>query len=172
MYCLFCDVLCIVYVYMCTVLLPPGGYPIAVNKYIYLSDWVDRTFDNDVLENTRISCPCRDSNSGSSNPYASHYTDWVTRSWGKSVKSPVSGPRFENRTSETLNTSVKYTGVFELCCSDKPPTRCNNFSFYYPDVYLQLNMFRAFSAHHQELDDCSGSLWFYLRIVVKIVLCS
>jgi len=33
MYCLFCDVLCIVCVYTCTVLLPPGGYPIAV-KYI------------------------------------------------------------------------------------------------------------------------------------------
>jgi len=33
MYCLFCDVLCIVCVYMCTELLPPGGYPIAV-KYI------------------------------------------------------------------------------------------------------------------------------------------
>ena len=31
---LFCSVLCIVCVYMCTVLLPPGGYPIAVNKYI------------------------------------------------------------------------------------------------------------------------------------------
>jgi hypothetical protein len=30
---LFCDVLCIVCVYMCTELLPPGGYPIAV-KYI------------------------------------------------------------------------------------------------------------------------------------------
>ena len=33
MYCFFSDVLCIVCVYMCTVLLPPGGYPIAV-KYI------------------------------------------------------------------------------------------------------------------------------------------
>jgi len=33
MYYLFCDVLCIVCVYMCTVLLPPGGYQIAV-KYI------------------------------------------------------------------------------------------------------------------------------------------
>ena len=33
MYCLFCDVLCIVCVCMCTALLPPGGYPIAV-KYI------------------------------------------------------------------------------------------------------------------------------------------
>jgi hypothetical protein len=32
-YCLFCVVLCIVCMYMCTVLLPPGGYPIAV-KYI------------------------------------------------------------------------------------------------------------------------------------------
>jgi len=33
MYCLFCVVLCIVFVHMCTVLLPPGGYPLAV-KYI------------------------------------------------------------------------------------------------------------------------------------------
>jgi hypothetical protein len=29
--------------------------------------------------------------------------------------------------------------------SNKSPTRCNNFPVYYPDVYLQLNMFRAFS---------------------------
>ena len=34
MYCLFRDVLCIVCVYMCTELQPPGGYPIAVNKNI------------------------------------------------------------------------------------------------------------------------------------------
>jgi len=27
-------------------------------------------------------------------------------------------------------------------------------------------------AHHQELNDCSGSLWFYLHIVVIVVLCS
>jgi len=33
MYYLFCDVLCIVCVYMSTELLPPGGYPVAV-KYI------------------------------------------------------------------------------------------------------------------------------------------
>jgi len=33
-------------------------------------------------------------------------------------------------------------------------------------------MFRAFPAHHQELKYCSGSLWFYLRIVVTVVLCS
>jgi hypothetical protein len=28
--------------------------------------------------------------------------------------------------------------------SNKSPTRCNNFPVYYPDVYLQLNMFRMF----------------------------
>jgi hypothetical protein len=27
-------------------------------------------------------------------------------------------------------------------------------------------------AHHQELNDCSDSRWFYLRIVVIVVLCS
>jgi hypothetical protein len=30
--------------------------------------------------------------------------------------------------------------------------------------------FRSTPAHHQELNDCSGSLWFYLRIVVTVVL--
>jgi hypothetical protein len=32
--------------------------------------------------------------------------------------------------------------------------------------------FGHFPAHHQELNACSGSLWFYLRIVVIVVLCS
>ena len=32
--------------------------------------------------------------------------------------------------------------------------------------------FGRFPAHHQELNDCSGSLWFYLRIVVTVVPCS
>jgi len=32
--------------------------------------------------------------------------------------------------------------------------------------------FGRFPAHHHELIDCSGSLWFYLRIVVTVVLCS
>jgi hypothetical protein len=32
--------------------------------------------------------------------------------------------------------------------------------------------FGRFSALHQELNNCSGSLWFYLRIVVTFVLCS
>jgi hypothetical protein len=32
--------------------------------------------------------------------------------------------------------------------------------------------FGRFPAHHRELSDCSGSLWFYLRIVVTVVLCS
>jgi len=29
--------------------------------------------------------------------------------------------------------------------SNNSPTRCNSFTVYYPDVYLQLNMFWAFS---------------------------
>jgi hypothetical protein len=32
--------------------------------------------------------------------------------------------------------------------------------------------FGRLPAHHQKLIDCSGSLWFYLRIVVIVVLCS
>ena len=32
--------------------------------------------------------------------------------------------------------------------------------------------FRRFPAQHQALNDCNGSLWFYLRIMVTVVLCS
>jgi len=32
--------------------------------------------------------------------------------------------------------------------------------------------FGRFPAHYQELNDCSGSLWFYFLIVVTVVLCS
>jgi hypothetical protein len=32
--------------------------------------------------------------------------------------------------------------------------------------------FKRFPAHHQERNDCSGSLWFYHRIAVIAVLCS
>jgi hypothetical protein len=32
--------------------------------------------------------------------------------------------------------------------------------------------FGRFPAHHLELNDFSGSLWFYLHIVVTVVLCS
>jgi hypothetical protein len=32
--------------------------------------------------------------------------------------------------------------------------------------------FERCPAHHQDLNDCSGSLWFYFRIVVTVVLCS
>jgi uncharacterized CHY-type Zn-finger protein len=40
-------------------------------------------------------------------------------------------------------------------------------TFIYSSTY-----FGCFSAHHQELNDCSGSLWFYLCIVMTVVLCS
>ena len=40
------------------------------------------------------------------------------------------------------------------------PTRCNNFSVYYPDVYLQLNMFPAFSR------PSSGAQWLQWQPLV------
>ena len=52
MYCLFCDVLCIVCVYMCTVLLSPGGYPIAV-KYI-ISVLKDRAVQKECRKHLNI----------------------------------------------------------------------------------------------------------------------
>jgi len=52
------------------------------------------------------------------------------------------------------------------------PTRCNNFSSLLLDVYVQLNRFRGRPhTHHQELNNCSSSLWFYcLSMVVAVLL--
>jgi len=58
------------------------------------------------------------------------------------------------------------------CISNKSPTRCNNFPVYDPDVYLQINVFRASSRPSSGAHDCSSSPWYYLRIVVIAVLCS
>jgi len=44
--------------------------------------------------------------------------------------------------------------------SNKSPTRCNSFSVYYPDVCLQLNMFRAFSR------PSSGAQWLQWQPLV------
>jgi hypothetical protein len=44
--------------------------------------------------------------------------------------------------------------------SNKSPTCCNNFSLYYPDVCLQLNVFRAFSR------PSSGAQWLQWQPLV------
>ena len=44
--------------------------------------------------------------------------------------------------------------------SNKSPTWCNNFSVHYPDVCLQLNMFRAFSR------PSSGAQWLQWQLLV------
>jgi hypothetical protein len=45
------------------------------------------------------------------------------------------------------------------------------FHFIILTFVYSLTCFGRFPAHHQELNDCSGCLWFYLRIAVTAVLC-
>jgi hypothetical protein len=44
------------------------------------------------------------------------------------------------------------------------------FQFIILTFFYSSTCFGRFPAHHHELNDCSGSLWFYLRIVVTVVL--
>jgi hypothetical protein len=46
------------------------------------------------------------------------------------------------------------------------------FQFIILTFIYSVTCFGRFPAHHQELNYCGGSLWFYLRIVVIVVLCS
>ena len=62
--------------------------------------------------------------------------------------------------------------------TSKPPIQINHqpdatfFQFIILTFIYSSTCFGRCPAHHQELNDCSGSLWFYLRIVVIAVLCS
>ena len=63
------------------------------------------------------------------------------------------------------------TGVLHLIQINHQPD-ATVFQFIILMFVYSSTCFGRFPAHHQELNDCSGSLWFYLRIVVTVVLCS
>jgi hypothetical protein len=63
------------------------------------------------------------------------------------------------------------TGVLHLIQIDHQPN-ATIFQFIILMLVYSSTCFGRLPVHHQELIDCSGSLWFYLRIVVKVVLCS
>jgi hypothetical protein len=49
-------------------------------------------------------------------------------------------------------------------------TRCNNFFSLLLDFFYSSTCYGRLHAHHQELNNCSSSFWFYLRSVVIAVL--
>jgi hypothetical protein len=62
---------------------------------------------------------------------------------------------------------------FQNACSFQinQPTRCNDFSSLLFDfIFCSSTRFGRPYAHHQGLNNCSSSLWFYLRSVVIAVL--
>jgi hypothetical protein len=63
------------------------------------------------------------------------------------------------------------TGVLHLIPTYHQP-EATIFQFIILKFVYSSTCFGRFPAHHQELIDCNGSLWFYLRIVVTVVLCS
>ena len=63
------------------------------------------------------------------------------------------------------------TGVLHLIQINHQPD-ATIFQFIILTFVYSSSCFGRFPTHHQELNDCSGSLWFYLRIVVTVVLCS
>ena len=63
------------------------------------------------------------------------------------------------------------TGVLHLIQINHQPD-ATVFQFIILTVFYSSSCFGRFPAHHPELNDCSDSLWFYLRIAVTVVLCS
>jgi hypothetical protein len=72
---------------------------------------------------------------------------------------------------------VDYLNTFKVCKSVHHRTIQANhqpdatiFQFIILTFIYSLTCFGRSPAHHQELNDCSGSLWFYLRIVVIVAV--
>jgi hypothetical protein len=63
------------------------------------------------------------------------------------------------------------TGVLHLIQINHQPN-ATIFQFITLSFLYSPTCFGIFPVHHQELNDCRGCLWFYLRIVVIVVLCS
>jgi hypothetical protein len=63
------------------------------------------------------------------------------------------------------------TGVLHLIQINYQPD-ATIFQFIILTFVYSSTCFGRFPTHHQELNECSGSLCFYLRIVVTVVLCS
>jgi hypothetical protein len=63
------------------------------------------------------------------------------------------------------------TGVLHLIQINLQPD-ATIFQFIILTFVYSSTSFGSFPTHHQELNDCSGSLWFYLCIVLTVVLSS
>ena len=80
---------------------------------------------------------------------------------------------FTYRMCENLNGKCKVCkSVHHRTIQINHQPDATTFQFIIVTFVYSSTCFGRFSAHHQELNDCSGSLWFYLRIVVIVVLCS
>ena len=71
---------------------------------------------------------------------------------------------------------IRYFFLFKVCKSVHQRTIQINhqpdatiFQFIILTFIYSSTCFGRFPAHHQELNDCSSNLWFYLRIVVTVV---
>src|SRR5215475_1216797 len=79
---------------------------------------------------------------------------------------------FEESKKSEKNTMLTFgTGVLHLSQINHQPD-ATVFQFIILTFVYSSTCFGRFPSQHQELNDCSGSLWFYLRIVVTVVLCS
>jgi len=114
------------------------------------------------------------------------FLDYLRKSWllnknfvrpknlkGVAVEEPCSLP--------SIQTAIVCRGDhlnWQLDCLDLRKQNSNNhqpdatvFQFIILTVIYSSTCFGSFPAHHQELNDCGGSLWFYLCIMVTVVLC-
>ena len=81
-------------------------------------------------------------------------------------------PKFCSDFSQVRRLTLTFgTGVLHLIQINHQPD-ATIFQFIILTFVYSSTGFGRFPAHHQELNDCSGSLWFCLRIVVTVVLCS
>jgi hypothetical protein len=81
--------------------------------------------------------------------------------------------KFYNRVCWNLNVKFKVCkSIYHRTIQINHQPDATVFQFIILMFVYSWTSFRCFPTHHQELSDCSGSLWFYLRIMMTVVLCS
>jgi len=77
-----------------------------------------------------------------------------------------------HRVATQLQLNISYQSVHHRTIQINLQPDAAVFQFIILKFIYSSTCFRPFPAHHQELNDCSGSLWVYLHIEVTAVLCS
>jgi hypothetical protein len=139
MYCLFCVIPCIVCVYMCTELLPPGGYPIAVKCIIY--HIIQSPCSPNMAPCNCIICSLN---------LQRLKIRWTGNNWTQDTIAVMVHPQyqFERYFSTGKNCRLRNYSMNELTLDGINPLKYSSYQMHHPLKHKNLNFFHRMYLSH------------------------